>query len=357
MEVIPLGLTSLPDEVFLEYLDSLKSIYSHEAYDLFQHNCNNFTNDVSQFLCGRSIPVHIVSLPQTVLNTPFGQMLKPQLEAAMRPITTAPTPRAAYGGRAPGQPRAPSKVVVAKSLKELEGALSSAESSCAVVFFTSTTCGPCQMIQPRFEELASDAGSKAKLIKLDIDLAYDAALQFEVSSTPTFMTFLKGEKVEEWVGASESDLKSRVDTLLRMAYPRKHSGLSTIGVPELTDIAHPHMDVKLPITLSTSVKPIAFIKVPPLAKVLEKLGDTGMNPIVTSIRDFIATRESKGAVEAHLPRLSDVATFLRESYVGLPVEKLFPLVDLFRVMLSDTRVSGWFAEEKGTSTFTIYHSS
>lgn len=230
MEVIPLGVTSLSEEVFLEYLDSLKSIYSHEAYDLFQHNCNNFTNDVAQFLCGRGIPAHIVSLPQTVLNTPFGQMLKPQLEAAMRPITTAPTPHAAYGGagRAPGQPRAPSKVIVAKSLKELENALSSAESSCAVVFFTSTTCGPCQMIHPRFEELASDAGNKAKLVKLDIDLAYDAALQFEVSSTPTFMTFLKGEKVEEWVGASESDLKSRVDTLLRMAYPRKRPCTSVI---------------------------------------------------------------------------------------------------------------------------------
>lgn len=227
MEVVPLGVTSLPEEVFLEYLDSLKPIYSHEAYDLFQHNCNNFTNDVSQFLCGRSIPAHIVSLPQTVLNTPFGQMLKPQLEAAMRPITTAPTPRAAYGGRAPGQPRAPSKVVVAKSLEELDKVLASAENSCAVVFFTSTTCGPCKMIHPRFEELASDAGNKAKLIKLDIDLAYEAALHYEVSSTPTFMTFLKGEKVEEWVGASESDLKSRVDTLLRMAYPRKCPCLST----------------------------------------------------------------------------------------------------------------------------------
>lgn len=117
------------------------------------------------------------------------------------------------------------------------------------------------------------------------------------------------------------------------------------------------MDVKLPITLSTPVTPIAFTKVPPLAKVIEKLGDTGMNSIVSSIRDFIATRESKGAVEAHLPRLSDVATFLRESYVKLPAEKLFPLVDLFRVMLSDARVSGWFAEEKGISIFTTHHSS
>lgn len=117
------------------------------------------------------------------------------------------------------------------------------------------------------------------------------------------------------------------------------------------------MDVKLPITLSTSMKPIAFIKVPPLARVVEKLGDIGMDPIVTSIRDFIATREAKGAVEAHLPHLSDVATFLRESYIGLPAESLFPLVDLFRVMLSDARVSGWFAEEKGTYSFTAHHSS
>lgn len=93
--------------------------------------------------------------------------------------------------------------------------------------------------------------------------------------------------------------------------------------------------------------PMTFTKVPPLDKVIAKLGDTGRNPIVTSIRDFITTRDSKGAVEAHLPNLPDVATFLRESFVGLPAERLFPLIDLFRVMLSDPRVSGWFAAEKG----------
>lgn len=224
MEKIHLGVTSLNDEIFLEYLDSLKPIYSPEAYDLFQHNCNNFTNDVAQFLCGRGIPDHIVSLPQTVLNTPFGQMLKPQLEQAMRPITTAPTPHAAYtqASRDAGQRPGASKVITANSLAALEKALSSAEASCAVVFFTSSTCGPCRSIYPRYEELAADAGSRAKLIKCDIGAAPDAALRYEINSTPTFVTFLKGEKVEEWVGASERDLQQRVDTLLRMAYPRKY---------------------------------------------------------------------------------------------------------------------------------------
>jgi hypothetical protein len=98
------------------------------------------------------------------------------------------------------------------------------------------------------------------------------------------------------------------------------------------------------------MKPITFTKVPPLGKVTEKLGDTGKNPIIKSICDFIATRNNSGAVEAHLPNLSNVATFLSESFEGLPADKLFPLVDLFRVILSDVRVSGWFAEEKSTYT-------
>lgn len=335
MEKIHLGVTSLTDEIFLEYLDSLKSIYSPEAYDLFQHNCNNFTNDVAQFLCGCGIPEHIVSLPQTVLQTPFGQMLRPQLEQAMRPITTAPTPHAAYTqtSRDAGQHPGASKVITANSLVTLEKALSSAEASCAVVFFTSTTCGPCRTIYPRYEELAASAGNRAKFIKCDINAAPDAALRYEINSVPTFVTFLKGEKVEEWVGPSEVDLKQRVDTLLRMAYP-----------------PHPHMDIKLPITLNTPMKPIAFTKVPPLAKVTEKIGDAGKNPIIKSICDFIGTRDTSGAVEAHLPNLSNVAAFLRESFEALPADKLFPLVDLFRVMLSDVRVSGWFAEEKDTAT-------
>src|SRR5690242_4801541 len=57
------------------------------------HNCNNFSNDFAMFLVGKGIPGHITSLPQDVLNTPFGQMLRPQLDAMMRPITQAPTPQ------------------------------------------------------------------------------------------------------------------------------------------------------------------------------------------------------------------------------------------------------------------------
>jgi hypothetical protein len=90
MQKIPLGQTEIPLEDILEYLESLKEIYTAESYDLFMHNCNNFSNDFSMFLVGKNIPDHITTLPQTVLNTPFGQMLKPQLDQALRGVTQAP---------------------------------------------------------------------------------------------------------------------------------------------------------------------------------------------------------------------------------------------------------------------------
>ncbi|KAK6430355.1 hypothetical protein LTR95_013495 [Oleoguttula sp. CCFEE 5521] len=92
MEIIPIGSTQLPLEVILEYLESLKEVYTPESYDLFAHNCNNFTNDFSMFLVGKGIPDHITSLPRRVLETPFGQMLRPSLEAGMRSVTQAPVP-------------------------------------------------------------------------------------------------------------------------------------------------------------------------------------------------------------------------------------------------------------------------
>jgi len=92
MEVRRLGKTSLPMEVIVEYLESLKIIYTAESYDLFLKNCNNFSNDFAMFLLGKEIPTYITSLPRTVLETPFGRMLQPQLDRAFRPVTQAPIP-------------------------------------------------------------------------------------------------------------------------------------------------------------------------------------------------------------------------------------------------------------------------
>merc|ERR1711908_266061 len=68
-----LGESQVPYQLFLEYIFGLgESAYRPGAYELPSHNCNNFSDDISQFLCGRGVPKSILSLPQEVLNTPPG---------------------------------------------------------------------------------------------------------------------------------------------------------------------------------------------------------------------------------------------------------------------------------------------
>ena len=82
--------TELPIEVITEYVQSLEPIYTPESYDLFVHNCNNFSQDMAMFLVGKSIPEEIRSLPETFLRTPMGQMVRGQLDESMRKMTQAP---------------------------------------------------------------------------------------------------------------------------------------------------------------------------------------------------------------------------------------------------------------------------
>lgn len=80
--IVDLGYTEVSEELFLDYLSSLgDSTFRGECYNLFDHNCNTFSNDVAQFLTGRKIPSYITDLPSEVLATPFGQALRPLLDS------------------------------------------------------------------------------------------------------------------------------------------------------------------------------------------------------------------------------------------------------------------------------------
>ncbi|KAI9846982.1 MAG: hypothetical protein M1837_003338 [Sclerophora amabilis] len=96
LEILRLGTTSLPRDIIATYLQTLGESYSAESYDLFLHNCNNFTNDLAEFLVGRGIPDRIQSLPRRVLETPFGAMMKEQIDAAMRPVVQQSSHPALY---------------------------------------------------------------------------------------------------------------------------------------------------------------------------------------------------------------------------------------------------------------------
>jgi thioredoxin len=71
----------------------------------------------------------------------------------------------------------------------------------AVVDFWATWCGPCRLIGPIIDQLATEYTGKAKVAKLDVDTNIKTASRFNVRSIPTILFFKDGKLVDQVVGA------------------------------------------------------------------------------------------------------------------------------------------------------------
>lgn len=71
-----------------------------------------------------------------------------------------------------------------------------------VVDFWAEWCGPCKMIAPALEEIATELNGKVKIAKVNIDENPELAAQYGVRSIPTLMIFKAGEVADIKVGAA-----------------------------------------------------------------------------------------------------------------------------------------------------------
>ncbi len=70
-----------------------------------------------------------------------------------------------------------------------------------LVDFWATWCGPCKMIAPYVEEMATEYDGKLKVGKLDVDANPAVSMQYGIRSIPTLLVFKGGKVVEQIVGA------------------------------------------------------------------------------------------------------------------------------------------------------------
>ncbi len=70
-----------------------------------------------------------------------------------------------------------------------------------VVDFWAEWCGPCKMIAPALEEIASDLGDKISVAKMNIDDNPNTPAKFGVRGIPTLMLFKDGQVAATKVGA------------------------------------------------------------------------------------------------------------------------------------------------------------
>ena len=72
-------------------------------------------------------------------------------------------------------------------------------------------CGPCRMVGPVLEQLASEYAGRVKIAKLNVDENPQTASRYAIRSIPTMFLFNRGEMVDNMVGAlSKEEIERRL---------------------------------------------------------------------------------------------------------------------------------------------------
>jgi thioredoxin 1 len=78
-----------------------------------------------------------------------------------------------------------------------------------LVDFFAEWCGPCKMMAPILQDVASQVGDKARIIKVDVDKNPGAAAAYQVRGVPTLIIFKKGQAVWRQSGVVQSEELTR----------------------------------------------------------------------------------------------------------------------------------------------------
>jgi thioredoxin 1 len=83
-----------------------------------------------------------------------------------------------------------------------------------LVDFWAPWCGPCKMISPMLDEIATEKAGVVKVAKVNVDENQNLSVKYNVRAIPALLFFKNGQLRDQVVGmTSKKDLLERLDKL------------------------------------------------------------------------------------------------------------------------------------------------
>jgi len=93
-----------------------------------------------------------------------------------------------------------------------------------LVDFWAPWCGPCNMIAPIFEELASEYKGRVQFVKINVDEAQKTASSLAIMGIPTVALFYQGQPIDRQVGVQpKAILTGMLETILLTTKESTHA--------------------------------------------------------------------------------------------------------------------------------------
>ncbi|MFN8444685.1 MAG: thioredoxin [Caldilineaceae bacterium] len=210
---LPVAVVFLPKQSSSGFESKLNDLASRHAGELLIAKVEAEANPVSVRKYNISTLPALVGVRNQQVTTQVGSISEGELEPQIAYLLGKGPKPVEKSAAQPSQPRPSGKPIAVSEATFTRDVMQSELP--VLVDFWAAWCGPCRMVEPFLERMASDLAGKLRIAKVNVDENQSISMRYGVQGIPTMLIVKGGKIVDRWSGAlPEAALRQRVSPWL-----------------------------------------------------------------------------------------------------------------------------------------------